>query len=74
MLAGPHPRSLSRGDFAPRSGRRRFSMLAGPHISHSAWGPHPKRSRSRYALSAAQGCRSLSRGDFAPRSGRRRCS
>ena len=23
MLAGPHPRSLSRGDFAPRSGRRR---------------------------------------------------
>ena len=25
MLAGPHPRSLSRGDFAPRSGRRRFS-------------------------------------------------
>ena len=22
-LAGPHPRSLSRGDFAPRSGRRR---------------------------------------------------
>jgi len=24
MLAGPHPRSLSRGDFAPRSGRRRF--------------------------------------------------
>ncbi len=23
MLAGPHPRSLSRGDFAPRSGRGR---------------------------------------------------
>ena len=23
MLAGPHPRSLSRGDYAPRSGRRR---------------------------------------------------
>jgi uncharacterized protein YprB with RNaseH-like and TPR domain len=23
VLAGPHPRSLSRGDFAPRSGRRR---------------------------------------------------
>ena len=23
MRAGPHPRSLSRGDFAPRSGRRR---------------------------------------------------
>ena len=31
MLAGPHPRSLSRGDFAPRSGRRRCS-----HIS--TWG------------------------------------
>ena len=27
MLAGPHPRSLSRGDSAPRSGRRRCSML-----------------------------------------------
>ena len=25
MLAGPHPRSLSRGDFAPRSGRGRSS-------------------------------------------------
>ena len=24
MPAGPHPRGLSRGDFAPRSGRRRF--------------------------------------------------
>ena len=24
VLAGPHPRSLSLGDFAPRSGRRRF--------------------------------------------------
>jgi hypothetical protein len=24
MLAGPHPRSLSRGDFAPRSGGRRY--------------------------------------------------
>jgi hypothetical protein len=23
-LAGPHPRSLSRGDFAPRSGRSRY--------------------------------------------------
>jgi hypothetical protein len=23
MLAGPHPHSLSRGDFASRSGRRR---------------------------------------------------
>ena len=30
LLAGPHPRSLSRGDSAPRSGRRRLSMLAGP--------------------------------------------
>ena len=26
MLAGPHPRSLSRGDFAPRSGRRRLAV------------------------------------------------
>ena len=30
MLAGPHPRSRSLGGFAPRSGRRRFLMLAGP--------------------------------------------
>jgi DNA-binding winged helix-turn-helix (wHTH) protein/TolB-like protein len=28
MLAGPHPRSLSRGDFAPRSGRRRLPVAA----------------------------------------------
>ena len=28
MLAGPHPRSLSRGDFAPRSGRRRSAAVA----------------------------------------------
>ena len=27
MLAGPHPRSLSRGDSAPRSGRRRFASI-----------------------------------------------
>jgi uracil phosphoribosyltransferase len=27
MLAGPHPRSLSLGDFAPRSGRRRVSLF-----------------------------------------------
>ena len=31
MLAGPHPRSRSRGDYAPRSGRRRFSMPVGRH-------------------------------------------
>jgi DNA-binding winged helix-turn-helix (wHTH) protein/TolB-like protein len=29
MLAGPHPRSLSLGDSAPRSGRRRFAALVG---------------------------------------------
>jgi len=28
LLAGPHPRSLSRGDFAPRSGRRRYCTAA----------------------------------------------
>ncbi len=28
MLAGPHPRSLSRGDFAPRSGRRRCCLCS----------------------------------------------
>src|SRR3982751_6898859 len=27
MLAGPHPRSLSLGVFAPRSGRRRFILI-----------------------------------------------
>src|SRR5438034_933851 len=27
-LAGPHPHSLSRGDFAPRSGRRRSSFFS----------------------------------------------
>jgi hypothetical protein len=26
LLAGPHPRSRSLGDFAPRSGRRRFPL------------------------------------------------
>jgi len=25
MRLGPHPQALSLGDFAPRSGRRRFS-------------------------------------------------
>ena len=25
MLAGPHPRSFSRGGYAPRSGRRRYN-------------------------------------------------
>jgi DNA-binding winged helix-turn-helix (wHTH) protein len=35
MLAGPHPRSLSRGEFAPRSGRRR-SALRGTDASAAA--------------------------------------
>src|SRR5688572_11779024 len=30
VLAGPHPRSLSLGGFAPRSGRRRFSFFLFP--------------------------------------------
>ncbi len=34
MLAGPHPRSLSRGDSAPRSGRRRLLSL--PSLGKSA--------------------------------------
>src|SRR5687767_13302460 len=31
MLPGPHPRSLSLGGFAPRSGRRRFAPVAPLH-------------------------------------------
>jgi phosphate starvation-inducible PhoH-like protein len=34
-LAGPHPRSLSRGDFAPRSGRRRSWRVCRRRHRHS---------------------------------------
>src|SRR5918993_4680381 len=44
-LAGPHPRSLSLGGFAPRSGRRRFSALVG---SASRW------ARSRPSIEVAE--------------------
>jgi hypothetical protein len=30
VLAGPHPRSLALGDFAPRAGRRRFPLSLVP--------------------------------------------
>jgi hypothetical protein len=30
MRAGPHPDARSLGDFAPRSGRRRFSLVPFP--------------------------------------------
>jgi ATP-dependent helicase YprA (DUF1998 family) len=66
-LAGPHPRSHSRGDFAPRSGRGRSSELAGPDFSQALGAPPPSALHSRSALVEAQGCRSHSRGDFAPR-------
>jgi Uncharacterized protein family UPF0004 len=40
VLAGPHPRSLSLGDCAPRSGRRRFPRehLEIPHVPHGQVG------------------------------------
>ena len=38
MLAGPHPRSLSPGDFAPRSGRRRCCwFLASGSVTICQW-------------------------------------
>src|SRR4051794_25033447 len=74
LLAGPHPRSRSLGDSAPRSGRRRFLTCSR--------GPTPARARSATArLARAAGAsyllagphpRSRSLGDSAPRSGRRR--
>ena len=41
MLAGPHPRRLSRGDFAPRPGRGRCCYLSPARISQFVVGPHP---------------------------------
>jgi type IV pilus assembly protein PilA len=39
VLAGPHPRSLSLGDFAPRSGRRRFFCLLEESLPFRPAGP-----------------------------------
>src|SRR4051812_30956568 len=63
-----HYSLLGEPGFAPRSGRRRYSLLALPHFSRCAWGPTPKRCRfARSRFASAEGSRSLSLGGFAPR-------
>ncbi len=68
MLAGPHPRSLSRGDFAPRSGRRRCCLCQSPLsdlLLNSRYNPpvHAPIDRRAFltgigAAALAAGCRS----------------
>jgi hypothetical protein len=53
-LAGPHPRSLSLGANAPRSGRRR-STLGAPLGSQAAW----RAGRATFAWFASRSSRSV---------------